>query len=42
MLALDWAKAFDSLSPPGLLECLKRFGVPRKFIDITAAIYENR
>ena len=31
LLALDWAKAFDSLSPTSLLNCLARFGVPHHF-----------
>ena len=42
LLALDWAKAFDSLSPDGLLRCLMRFGVPQHFRDVIAVICENR
>ena len=28
MLSLDWEKAFDSISPDGLLYALERFGLP--------------
>lgn len=42
LLAFDWAKAFDNLSPDGLLECLERFGVPEKFRNTDAAIYQDR
>eukprot|EP00959_Pyramimonas_sp_CCMP1952_P362385 7589633-Pyramimonas_sp.AAC.1 len=31
LLALDWAKAFDSVSPDGLVQALVRFGAPEKF-----------
>ena len=30
-LALDWAKAFDSISTQGLLLALRRFGLPPAF-----------
>ena len=42
MLALDWAKAFDSISPDALCKSLERFGVPPQFLKITQAIYANR
>ena len=38
-LALDWAKAFDSVSPSALLTALGRFGVPAEFVDAVGAIY---
>jgi hypothetical protein len=41
-LALDWAKAFDSISPDGLLQSLRMFGIPDPFIAMVAAIYEDR
>ena len=42
LLALDWAKAFDSIDPAGLLQALLRFGVPQYFVDVIAAIYTRR
>ena len=41
-LALDWAKAFDSVSPEALLQALSRFGVPDCFVEAVAAVYSNR
>ena len=41
-LALDWAKAFDSISPAALSKALVRFGVPNFFVDMVAAIYSDR
>ena len=41
-LALDWAKAFDSISPDGLIVALRRFGVPDGFCAIIRAIYSGR
>eukprot|EP00959_Pyramimonas_sp_CCMP1952_P101369 2120535-Pyramimonas_sp.AAC.1 len=41
-LALDWAKAFDSVSPEGLLQALRQFGVPTQFSECVRAIYTNR
>ena len=40
-LALDWAKAFDSVSPEALLTALKRFGVPDQFAAVVRAIYTD-
>ena len=34
LLALDWAKAFDSLDPSALNRALVRFGIPRPFVDM--------
>ena len=33
LLALDWAKAFDSVSPDALSRALVRFGLPQGFVD---------
>ncbi len=41
-LALDWAKAFDSVSPDGLSDALSRFGLPESFVDMIQAIYSKR
>jgi hypothetical protein len=41
-LALDWAKAFDSVSPCGLFAALSRFGIPDQFISVIKAIYRDR
>ena len=41
-LALDWAKAFDSISPDGLIVALRRFGIPDGFCAIIRAIYSGR
>ena len=42
MLALDWAKAFDSICPDALCESLERFGIPSKFLQVVRAIYTDR
>lgn len=42
MVALDWAKAFDSIDPQGLLRALNRFGVPDNFVKVVSAIYTGR
>ena len=42
LLALDWRKAFDSISPAGLLHALKRFGMPCHMLDVVGSIYKNR
>ena len=34
LLALDWAKAFDSICPRALIEGLKRVGVPLKMLNV--------
>ena len=41
-LALDWAKAFDSISTPGLLQSLLRFGLPPEFVDIVRYLYPQK
>lgn len=40
--ALDWARAFDSISPTALHRALLRFGVPEKFANVVGAIYRDR
>ena len=42
LLALDWAKAFDSISPDGMAAALLRFGVPGPLVQMIAAIYTDR
>ena len=42
LLALDWAKAFDSVSPAALAKALSRFGVPNHFVTVVEAIYKDR
>ena len=42
LLALDWAKAFDSVMPDALLEALRRFGLPREVLAAVRAIYSAR
>ena len=42
LLALDWAKAFDSVSADALCNALLRFGVPAAFVDLVRAIYTDR
>ena len=42
VLALDWAKAFDSLEPKAMIAALGRFGVPPKFLSVISAIYSDR
>ena len=41
-LALDWAKAFDSVSPFALASALRRFGIPSPYVDVIRAIYSDR
>jgi len=41
-LALDWAKAFDSIDPRCLVAALRRFGLPEQYLNIIASIYSER
>ena len=41
-LALDWAKAFDSISVEGLLTALRRFGLSHHIVQMVAEIYRDR
>jgi hypothetical protein len=42
MLALDWAKAFDSINVDAMITALRRFGLPEKILRIVAHIYQDR
>ena len=42
MVALDWAKAFDSISPDRLLLSLRRFDIPEHMVVVIGAIYTDR
>jgi len=42
LLALDWAKAFDSISSTALLQALRKFGIPEPFVTMVASIYNGR
>ena len=42
LLALDWAKAFDSISPDSLLRALRCFGIPEPVVTMIASIHSNR
>ena len=42
LLALDWTKAFDSISPDSLFNALYRFDLPNHFVNIVRAIYRER
>ena len=42
MLAFDWKKAFDSISPERLLCSLRRFGIPNQIGEAISGIYEQR
>ena len=42
LLALDWAKAFDSIAPAALNHALLRFGCPQHFVEMISAIYSDR
>ena len=41
-LALDLAKAFDSIMPGPVLAALERFGLPADFLAMINAIYDSR
>jgi len=42
LLALDWAKAFDSIAPESLCRALTRFGLPAAFVSMVHGIYQER
>ena len=42
LLALDWRKAFDSISPDRLMHALKRFGLNESMLSAVAEIYKGR
>ena len=41
VLALDWAKAIDSVSPRALTEALQRFGHPNDIVQMITVIYQD-
>ena len=42
LVALDWVKAFDSISPAGLVKAMSRFGIPYHFCSVARGIYKWR
>ena len=42
MLALDWEKAFDSISPQRLMMALRRFGLNESMLQAIGEIYNDR
>ena len=42
LLALDWAKVFDSISPTSLVNAMSRFGIPYHFCSVVCGIYNGR
>ena len=42
LLALDWAKAFDSIMSHTMIHALKRFGLPNDFLHMIEVIYSSR
>ena len=42
LLALDWAKAFDSVHVGRLLQCLRRFGITGRILDAISGLMRDR
>ena len=42
LLALDWAKAFDSIALKRLMDTLKRFGLNKSVLQAVGEIYQHR
>lgn len=42
MIALDWAKAFDSITPDRMRTAMRRFGIPEAFVRAVAGIYTDQ
>ena len=42
LLALDWARAFDSVSPAALCNSLKHFWLPVQFVVMVEGFYHDR
>ena len=42
LLALDWAKAFDSLNVASLIDALRRFGVPGALLEFLGNVFSAR
>ncbi len=41
-IRLDWSKAFDKVTPAGMLSALEEFGLPDEYVRMVAAIYQSR
>jgi hypothetical protein len=41
LLLLDWEKAFDKVSRPGLHSAMERLGLPPKYLSIIQALYNQ-
>jgi hypothetical protein len=42
LLALDWAKAFDSLNVASLIDALRRFGLPADLLNVLHSLLSSR
>ena len=42
LLALDWAKVFDSISLASLVNAMSRFGIPYHSCSVVRGIYDGR
>ena len=42
LLALDWPKVFDSISPAGLVNAMSGFGIPNHFCSVVRGIYNGK
>ena len=42
LLALDWAKAFDSINVVSLMDALRRFGIPHDLLEIISNMLDAR
>ena len=42
LLALDWRKAFDSINVISLIDALRRFGIPSRFLEVLAEYLNSR
>ena len=42
LLALDWAKVFDSIVGDRLFHFLRRIGVPEYLVGVISSIYKDR
>ena len=42
LLALDWAKAFDSINVESLIDALRRFGLPATLLQILHNLLDAR
>ena len=42
LVALDWAKAFDSINTASLLDALRRYGIPQPMLDMISGLFQDR